>query len=226
MKSTVITLDGPAGSGKSSVAKELARRLGMLHADSGGIYRTFTLALMRRLGPCPSHEAFGEALSQSSISPESLEVSILTDGTHQYNLIRGQDQADEIRSPDVTSRIRYVADRPVFREAVNALLRGMTNVVADGRDMGSVVFPNASYKYYLEASVDIRAARRAAENEARGWKEDLGAIKESIRKRDEEDEKREYGALIRTPDMILIDTGPLNLEGVIGRILNSLQIKF
>jgi cytidylate kinase len=119
-----------------------------------------------------------------------------------------------------------VADRPVFREAVNALLRGMTNVVADGRDMGSVVFPNASYKYYLEASVDIRAARRAAENEARGWKEDLGEIKESIRKRDEEDEKREYGALIRTPDMILIDTGPLNLEGVIGRILNSLQIKF
>ncbi len=226
MKPLIITLDGPAGSGKSSVAKQLARRLGMLHADSGAIYRTFTLALMRRLGPGPDHEAFGQKLAQTSVSPDSLEVSILTDGTHQYNLIRGQDQADEIRSPDVTSRIRYIADRRDFREAVNALLRGMTNVVADGRDMGSVVFPHATFKYYLEASVEIRAERRMAENEARGWKEDLETIKESIRRRDHEDQNRAFGALIRTPDMILIDTGSLNLDGVIGRILNSLQIKF
>ncbi|MCE9597236.1 MAG: (d)CMP kinase [Spirochaetia bacterium] len=225
-KDVVITLDGPAGSGKSSVAKKLAEHLGLLHADSGAMYRTFTLALMQRLGPGETPEDFGNQVKAAAISPESLHVEVKIDADRQSNLISGLDQMDLIRSPEVTARIKYIADRLEFREAVNRLLSKMKGVVADGRDMGSVVFPDAPFKFYLEASVEMRAERRLKELQAKGWNEDIEALRESIRKRDEEDQNRQFGALRRTDDMILIDTTHINLDGVLRRILNSLQIQF
>ncbi|MBL8021896.1 MAG: (d)CMP kinase [Leptospirales bacterium] len=222
----VITLDGPAGSGKSSVAKQLAKRLGLLHADSGAMYRTFTLALMQRLGPGLNPDEFGNLVSSGPVDPASLKVEVKIESDRQSNLISGADQGDAIRSPDVTSRIKHIADRREYREAVNRLLSNMKGIVADGRDMGSVVFPAANFKFYLEASVEMRADRRLKELQAKGWNEDIEALRESIRKRDAEDQNREWGALKRTDDMILIDTTHLNLDGVLRRILNSLQIQF
>lgn len=226
MKDWIITLDGPAGSGKSTIARRLAAHLGLAYADSGAIYRTFTLALMQKLGPGADSEEFGQAVAKSGIDPHSLAVSIQTEASIQRNRIAGEDQLDRIRTPDVTARIRYIADRREFRTAVNELLSGMKGLVADGRDMGSVVFPHAPFKFYLEASVDVRAERRHKEQMDRGYKEDLTAIRAAIQKRDEEDKNRAWGALVRTDDMILIDTGPLDPDGVLRRILNSLQIQF
>lgn len=226
MKDWIITLDGPAGSGKSTIARRLAAHLGLAYADSGAIYRTFTLALMKKLGPGESPEDFGKRIDQTTVDPASLAVSIQTEASVQRNRIAGEDQLDSIRTPDVTARIRYIADRREFRAAVNALLSGMKGLVADGRDMGSVVFPHAPFKYYLEASVDVRALRRHKEQQDRGFNEDLDAIRAAILKRDNEDKNRAFGALVRTDDMILIDTGPLDPDGVLRRILNSLQIQF
>jgi len=226
VKDWIITLDGPAGSGKSTIARRLAAHLGLAYADSGAIYRTFTLALIQKLGTADSAEQFGELLEKSGIEPHSLAVSILTEASVQRNRIAGVDQLDRIRTPDVTARIRYIADRREYRMAVNELLSGMKGLVADGRDMGSVVFPHAPFKFYLEASVDVRATRRHQEQADKGYNEDLGAIRAAIQKRDNEDKNRAWGALVRTDDMILIDTGPLDPDGVLRRILNSLQIQF
>lgn len=226
MKDWIITLDGPAGSGKSTIARRLAAHLGLAYADSGAIYRTFTLALIQKLGAADSPEEFGRLLESSSIEPHSLGVSIQTEAAIQRNRIEGADQLDRIRTPEVTARIRYIADRRDYRTAVNELLSGMKGLVADGRDMGSVVFPHAPFKFYLEASVDVRAARRHQEQADRGYNEEIGAIRAAIVKRDNEDKNRAWGALVRTDDMILIDTGPLDPDGVLRRILNSLQIQF
>lgn len=226
MKDWIITLDGPAGSGKSTIARRLAAHLGLAYADSGAIYRTFTLALMNKLGAGESPDAFGILVDQASVDPRSLAVSIATESSVQRNRIAGEDQLDRIRTPDVTARIRYIADRREFRTAVNELLSGMKGLVADGRDMGSVVFPHAPFKFYLEASVDVRALRRHKEQADRGYNEDLAVIRAAIEKRDNEDKSRAWGALVRTDDMILIDTGPLDPDGVLRRILNSLQIQF
>lgn len=226
MKDWIITLDGPAGSGKSTIARRLAAHLGLAYADSGAIYRTFTLALMQKLGAGAGPEEFGQSVEKSGIDPRSLGVSIQTEASIQRNRIAGADQLDRIRTPDVTARIRYIADRREFRTAVNELLSGMKGLVADGRDMGSVVFPHAPFKFYLEASVDVRAERRHREQMDKGYNEELEAIRAGIQKRDEEDKNRAWGALVRTDDMILIDTGPLDPDGVLRRILNSLQIQF
>lgn len=226
MKDWVITLDGPAGSGKSTIAKRLASHLGLAYADSGAIYRTFTLALMEKIGAGQTPEEFGNLLGGSGLDPHSLGVSIRTESSVQRNRINGVDVLDRIRTPEVTARIRFIADRRDFRLAVNELLSGLKGLVADGRDMGSVVFPGAPFKYYLEASVDVRAERRHKEQLERGITEDLESIRAAIEKRDHEDKNRAFGALVRTDDMILIDTGPLTPDGVLRRILNSLQIQF
>jgi len=225
----VIALDGPAGSGKSTVARILAEKLNYIHADSGAIYRTVTLALMEKLGGQASSEKFGEILVKNDLDFKTLKCQVLLVDHIQSNQINGIDVGSRIRTPEVTERIRYIADNPKYRDSVNELLRGFadkTNLVVDGRDIGTVVFPMATCKFYLDASVEVRAKRRRLEYGSQNIELDQTALELDIKKRDEQDKSRTFGALKQAPDAILIDTSELDINGVVVRILSCMQVQF
>ncbi len=233
----VVALDGPAGSGKSTVAGRLARRLNMIHADSGAMYRTLTLACMDRVGAGESPADFSERLDAANLDPTSLGVEVVMDSgdgseARQSNRIDGRDVGDRIRTPEVTARIRYIADSVAFREVVNDLLRDFarqTDLVVDGRDIGTVVFPDTPFKFFLEASVEVRAERRRQDFLAQGKAADdipLEQLQREIADRDEQDRRRPVGALRQADDAILIDTSSLDVDAVVHRVLSHLQIEF
>ncbi|MCB1326726.1 MAG: (d)CMP kinase [Spirochaetales bacterium] len=230
-KRMVITLDGPAGSGKSTIAGRLAKELGFVHADSGAMYRTLTLACMRVLGPGQTADDFGRDIREAGIDPAGLDCHARIENGAQVNLIGKDDVGSEIRTPLVTARIRYIADSRAFREAVNTMLRDFattTDLVVDGRDIGTVVFPEAGLKFYLDASSETRAARRLREFRLRdpSFEGSLDRIQADIERRDREDRDRPFGALQRPADSILIDTSTLDPDGVLNRLLGHLQIHF
>ncbi|MCB1308229.1 MAG: (d)CMP kinase [Leptospiraceae bacterium] len=244
----VIALDGPAGSGKSTVARLLAERLDAVHADSGAMYRTLTLALMLKCGQVRSIDSvhavqgspaeFAEWLSAHDMVTDverlaELRCDAVLVDDRQVNRIDGVDTGNAIRTPEVTARIRFIADAQACREMVNRMLRDFatrTDLVVDGRDIGTVVFPDTPSKFYLDASVTERARRRLLEwrNQHPDRADELKQehIEQDIARRDEEDRKRPVGALIQAPDAILIDTSSLDINAVTHRILAHLQIQF
>ncbi len=228
--SRVVAMDGPAGSGKSTVAKIVAHRIGFLHADSGAIYRTLTWALMSKCGAGGSPEEFGQRIGDAlSGDLNLLGIQVILEEDRQVNLVQGRDTGDAIRMPEVTSRIRYIADNRPCRLHVNGLLQKFAltaDLVVDGRDMGTVVFPHASAKFFLEASIRVRAERRMKELESKGRTVPLAELEADIGRRDREDRARPFGALAEAPDAILIDTSSLSLNAVVERILTHLQVQF
>ncbi|MBU45611.1 MAG: cytidylate kinase [Spirochaetaceae bacterium] len=226
----VIALDGPAGSGKSTIAGMLAEKIGFLHADSGAIYRTLTLASMQKLGAGNSPQDFGELFQKAVLDPDQLGIQVVLADGKQSNRIGQADVGREIRTPEVTSRIRFIADNVPCRNTVNRLLREFaeqTGVVADGRDMGTVVFPDTPNKFFLEASVEVRARRRYEEMLGQGSSsQSLAEIERDIARRDQEDRSRAVGALRKADDAILIDTSDLSRDGVLSRILAHIQYRF
>ena len=229
----VVALDGPAGSGKSTIATMLAKELGCIHADSGAMYRTLTLAAMQRLGEQDSPQKFGEMFkNQNGFRAADSGVSVgLGANGQQLNLIHENDIGNQIRTPAVTARIRYIADDRNFRDYVNELLgklASQTSIVADGRDMGSVVFKNTPWKFFLDASVEIRAQRRMLEMQEKNLHDGISMdeLKQTIQARDDQDRNREFGALVQAPDSILIDTSSMSRNDVVHTLLVQLQKKF
>ncbi|MEQ9364814.1 MAG: (d)CMP kinase [Leptospirales bacterium] len=233
----VVALDGPAGSGKSTVARKLADRLGFIHADSGAIYRTLTLACMDKFGAGEDVAAFGRALEGARLDAAALKglgctVELDRDPAGdavQSNRIAGRDVGEDIRTPEVTSRIRFIADNIACRELVNQLLRdfsSQTGLVADGRDIGTVVFPESPFKFFLDASVEVRAKRRFEDFQKQGKTVPLKDLEADIAARDEQDRNRPVGALRPAEDAILIDTSSLDVNAVLSRVLSHLQIQF
>lgn len=223
----IISLDGPAGSGKSTIAGELARRLGYLHADSGALYRTLTLACMRHLGAHETADEFGEAFIRNPPNPEAIDLRVVLQDGRQVILLDGTEPGQDIRTPEVTARIRFIADHPSYRNRVNAMLRelaGMTPLICDGRDIGTVVFPDTPYKFYMDADVRTRAERRHGEFVERGMTPPpLEEIERQITRRDEEDRNRKVGALQIPSGAILIDTSHLDRDMVLASILAHIQ---
>ncbi|MBI3395970.1 MAG: (d)CMP kinase [Spirochaetia bacterium] len=226
----VIALDGPAGSGKSTVAGLVAEKIGFIHADSGAIYRTLTLGFMRRVGEDVPPAEFATAVAPLLVGDlADIGVSAILRNGKQVNLLNGQDPGADIRTAAVTSRIKTIADAPACRHAVNRILREFSasaNLVCDGRDMGTVVFPDASAKFFLEASIRVRALRRLKDFEGSGRTVALEDLEAEIAARDKDDRARPFGALVQAPDAILIDTTPLNLNDVVALILAHLQVHF
>lgn len=201
----VIAIDGPAGAGKSSVARALAAELGFTYLDSGAMYRSVAFTCLD-WGADPTKP--GEATSTA----ESIEIDF--DG--EQVLIDGVDVTDEIRSPEVTEASSQVSVHPGVREAMVTEQRRLIstgNFVAEGRDIGTVVSPESPLKVFLTASEQVRAERRAAQTGG-----DVDEILASQRERDRRDTEREHGALKTAEDAVEIDTSGLSLEKVVSEI--------
>ncbi len=201
----VVAIDGPAGAGKSSVAREVAERLGFTYLDSGAMYRCVALTCLE-WGASPGQS--GEATSTA----ESIEISF-EDGDV---LIDGVPVSEEIRTPEVSEAASQVAVHPGVRQAMVTEQRRMIEAgryVTEGRDIGTVVSPDSPLKIFLTASPEVRAERRAAQ--AGG---DAAEILEAQNERDRRDSEREHGALKRADDAIEIDTTDLAIDQVVARI--------
>jgi cytidylate kinase len=201
----VIAIDGPAGAGKSSVARAVAEKLGFTYLDSGAMYRCVALTCLE-WGADP--EQSGEATSTS----ESIEISF--DGAEV--LIDGVDVTDEIRSPEVTEAASKVAVHPGVREAMVTEQRRLIEsgrYVTEGRDIGTVVAPDSPLKIFLTASPEIRAERRAAQTGG-----DATEILTAQTERDRRDSEREHGALVTAGDAVEIDTSDMAIDEVVEQI--------
>jgi cytidylate kinase len=211
----VITIDGPAGAGKSTAARELARRLGYRLLDTGAMYRALAWSVAR---------AGLAAEDTPALRRHLASVTLDLDGDRVF--IDGRDVSDEIRTreiSDLTSRLTRLA--PV-RDRVTPLQRRMAAagaVVLEGRDTGTVVCPDADVKFYLDASDDARARRRQAELAARGASVDLDVVREEIALRDRQDTTRALAPLRRAPDAIMVDTTDLDAEQVVEQMLKAIE---
>jgi cytidylate kinase len=213
----IIAIDGPAGSGKSSTARAVARRLGFRHLDSGAFYRALTAVALED-GPPP--ERWGE-LDEPALERFEIAARPADEGFHLY---RGErDITGDLRRPEVNAHVSEMARVPAVREwllgRLHEAARG-SDVVADGRDIGTVVFPQADLKVFLVADPEVRARRRLAESGHRDpTPEDLAAEVERLLTRDRIDSEREVAPLKEAPDAVRIDTSRLTFEEQVERIV-------
>jgi len=202
----VIAIDGPAGAGKSSVARDVAARLGFTFLDSGAMYRCVALAAL---------EARADPDDGAVVAPLAAGLEIAFDGDRV--LLGGRDVSAEIRTPEVTAAASRVSVHPGVREAMVARQRALIesgSYVAEGRDIGTVVSPAAPLKVFLNASDEERARRRAAQSG-----EDVAAVLAAQRDRDARDREREYGALLAAEDAVEVDTTALSREQTVERVV-------
>jgi cytidylate kinase len=222
MAEMVITIDGPAASGKSTVARLVAQKLGASFLDTGAMYRAVTLAAMKA-GVDMSDEK--ELLGVMRTSKFQFSVK---DGLTMVS-IDGVDVSDEIRSPEVTAKARYIASAAMVREKLVRMQRqfaaGEKKIVTEGRDQGTVAFPDAGIKFYLTARIAERARRRQAELRAKGIDSGIEEIQASLEKRDRSDQSRTVGPLKIAKDAIIIDTTNLNIEEVVEKVLGFVKTK-
>jgi cytidylate kinase len=206
----IITIDGPAGAGKSTVARALARRLGFRYLDTGAMYRAVGLAGMRRGADWHRPEQLGRLA-------ETLDIRVLGEKI----FLDGEDVTDAIRSSAVTAVTRYAADNPQVRRHLIALQRaaaGSENVVTEGRDQGTEVFPGAECKIFLTASPEERARRRLLELQDQGESATLGEVLSAQQSRDREDCARGLGRLARAADAREVCTDGMTVEEVVDRL--------
>lgn len=206
----VVTLDGPAGSGKSTTAKEVARRLGFRHLDSGGLYRALTLALLEAGTPRD------EWADLTEDGMRSLPVRVASEGSEFAIEVGGRPVKAELRTPEVTANVAYLSSLPASRACLLRLQRAageQGRLVADGRDMGSVVFPDADVKVYLVADLTERARRRLKEGGVpEPSDDDVEQESGVIAERDRHDSERELSPLRKPDGAYLIDTTRLDFE--------------
>ena len=215
-----IAVDGPAGAGKSTIARLVARHLGLRYVDTGAMYRAVTLAALRQ-GVDMSDE---DALLRVATS---MDLNIVFQG-EKGNVIYldGEDVTALIREPDVTAHVSTVSTHKKVRDFIVALqdqIGKQGSVVMDGRDIGTVVMPDADWKIFLQATVEERAKRRQREMERRGVQVDMGDLQEQIRKRDYLDSTRENSPLKKAVDAIEIDTTSLDVAEVVQKVLDLVQ---
>ncbi len=215
MKKIVVAVDGPAGSGKSSVSRQAAVGLGLKYVDSGALYRSITWYVLGRDGAVDGNFVFTPDIASIAIRQD-----FLPDGT-SLTFVNGTDVTTLIRDEVIARNIGIISDNREVRDLVNAMLRDWArrdSIIMDGRDIGSVVFPDADLKIYLDASVEVRAGRRVKEYRDLGKKVDENLIKKQIIQRDEQDSRRPYGALVRASDAVYIDTSNMPMAHVVDRI--------
>lgn len=211
----IITLDGPAGAGKSSTARALARRLGWFYMDTGAMYRAVTLVALERDVPL-------DDAGRLAALADSLAIVFRDGRVH----VDDRDVSGEIRTERITAATRSVADAPPVRDVMKRMQRLLAeglDVVTEGRDQGSVVFPHAELKVFLTASPEERARRRHCEEQARGVATSLDAILAAQNRRDEGDRIREVGAMKPAADAVLVETDGLTQDEVVERLVRLIE---
>jgi cytidylate kinase len=212
----IVAIDGPAGAGKSTVARQLARRLGFTIIDTGAIYRSVALAALKAAVPWDDDQRLGELLDSG--------LGLIFDGDRV--LLRGEDVTEAIRTPEVTRGASIVSARPIVRKKLLQLQRDLglaaaRGAVLEGRDIGTVVFPDAEVKFFLTASDAARAQRRHAELAEKGLQVPLNAVLTDQRRRDKDDTERTIAPLRAAADAVVIDTTGLDLDEVVERCFHE-----
>lgn len=220
MAKMIVTIDGPAGSGKSTVSKLLAEKLGGTFLDTGAMYRAVTLAAIAEDVNLEDEDALVAVL-------EGKEFEFETNKGRMEVRINGIDATEGIRRPDVTEKVKYIARSPGIRDRLVDMQQKFAEkhdkIVTEGRDQGTVAFPNADYKFYLIADIAERARRRHLELAAKGIDLDLAGLEDDIRRRDDSDTGREKGPLKMADDAIEIDSTNLDIEGVVNKLLEYIR---
>lgn len=210
-----IAIDGPAGAGKSSIAKEAARRLGFIYVDTGALYRTVALNAIRNNVSLNDPAAIAKTLPNAKIS------LAFADGTQRV-MLNGEDVSEQIRTPDVSAGASKVSAVPAVRQYLFDLqnnLAAENDCLMDGRDIGTVVLPNAQLKVFLTASPEERARRRWNQLKEAGTEADYDEILKDVNQRDYQDTHREIAPLKQADDAILLDTTHMNFEEVVAELL-------
>ena len=224
-KKISIALDGPAGSGKSTIAKLVAHQLHYTYIDTGAMYRAITLKALRRGVDLNESEQITRLAEQTAIE---LQYQPSGDGSILKVLLDGEDVSDAIRSLEVTNNVSVVAAVPGVRAALVKLQQQMAReggVVMDGRDIGTVVLPNAELKIFLTASVAERGRRRWLELQAKGVLVELEDLIQQIERRDYIDSHRETDPLRQAPDALLLDTTDLTIDQVVRKVMDLAMAK-
>ena len=211
-----IAIDGPAGAGKSTLARRLAEKLGYYYVDTGAIYRTVAY-FMDLLGVSPKDVDGVERY----IDELTVEIEYDEEGC-QHMIMNGMDVTNDIRTQDISQKASLVSAHAVVRDVLLDMQRDVArrhNVVMDGRDIGSVVLPKADVKIFLTADPQVRAKRRYDELIAKGQKADLPRILKEIQQRDYQDTHREVAPLKMTRDSVKLDTSELDIDGVLEAML-------
>lgn len=217
----VIAIDGPAGSGKSTVAKLVAQKLGFLYIDTGAMYRALTVKALRD-GTDLNDEAKLGALARAA------EIKLKDSGGSLKVYLDGEDVTTEIRTPEITNNVKYIARAKAVRECMVVMQRGLGEeggTVMEGRDIGTVVLPAADKKFYIDASFDVRVRRRYRELVDGGQTLTEEEVRKDLKIRDESDLKRAIGPLKKADDAILIDTTDLTIEGAVDKVLSFIKVE-
>lgn len=219
MKNTLqIAIDGPAGAGKSSVAKVLAKRLNCIYLDTGAMYRAVTWLAMQQQIPFDDLAGMGQLL-------KNLQLKFREEDGAQHLYCNGMDVTEAIRSTEVSANVSAVAMIPLVREAMVAQQQKIAadcDVLMDGRDIGTTVLPDARYKFFLTASLEERARRRYLELQQKGVSVDLEQLQRDIALRDQKDSQREVSPLVQAPDAELIDTSHMTFDEVVEKLFHKI----
>ena len=211
-KKISIAIDGPAGAGKSTIAKRLAKELGYMYVDTGAIYRTVAY-FFDLWGVAPKDiDGISRYIDELNVAIEYDENGV------QHMLMNGIDVTEDIRTPDISQKASLVSAHAIVREMLLDMQRDVAkqhNVIMDGRDIGTVVLPKATVKIFLTASPEVRAQRRCDELNAKGMKANYNQVLKDIQQRDYQDTHREVAPLKMCRDSIKLDTSDLDIDGVI-----------
>ena len=214
-----VAVDGPAGAGKSSISKIVAKKLGYLYIDTGAMYRSVTWAVLH------NHIDVNNQKAVEALLPE-LELNMEASDDSCKVFISGQDVTDFIRTPQVNNAVSIVASYKGVRQYLverQRLMAEAGGVILDGRDIGSVVLPNAELKIYLTASVEARAMRRYLEVKGTVNEQTLEDIKDSVMQRDDMDKNRKESPLIQVEDAVLVDSSEMTFDETVEHILHLVQ---
>ena len=212
----IVAIDGPAGSGKGTITKIVAEKLNLVYIDSGATYRCVALAALRNNLKIDDKE---EIIKLT----KTLKIEFTKDGR---TLLNNEDVSKEIRSKEVSEIVSPISSIIEVREILVDLQRKMANdhdVIMEGRDITTVVFPNANYKFYLDASIEERARRRFKQNEEMNIHIPMDELIESIKKRDYNDMHKPVGSLMRTDDQIYIDSTNMTIDEVVDEIIKNIK---
>ncbi len=214
-----IAVDGPAGAGKSSIAKQVAKELSFVYVDTGAMYRTMALFFMEQgISLGNEEEVSGHC--------EEIDIKLEYDNGTQIVLLNGRNVSEKIRREEVGNAASVVAKYSAVRSKLVAIQRKLaetTDLIMDGRDIGTVVLPNAEVKIYLTASVAVRANRRFLELQGKGQEADLKKIEEDIIARDKQDMNREISPLRQADDAVLVDSSDMTIDEVVGTIIKIVK---